>query len=104
MGKGGCFAGNKHNSYNIIITNQMKSLVLSFCHLYLICVHVQTGEDKRIKEFYQSRGLERIIQPAGDGKSLISYCLSLELNLFKLDVQEMCEQQLKQSVTSAFLQ
>lgn len=26
------------------------------------------GEDKRIKEFYQSRGLERIIQPSGDGE------------------------------------
>uniref|UniRef100_A0A671PAT4 Polycomb group RING finger protein 1 n=1 Tax=Sinocyclocheilus anshuiensis TaxID=1608454 RepID=A0A671PAT4_9TELE len=25
-----------------------------------------SGEDKRIKEFYQSRGLERIIQPSGD--------------------------------------
>lgn len=29
------------------------------------------GEDKRIKEFYQSRGLERVIQPAGDGESSI---------------------------------
>lgn len=29
---------------------------------------VFSGEDKRIKEFYQSRGLERIIQPSGEGK------------------------------------
>uniref|UniRef100_A0A8C6SII1 Polycomb group RING finger protein 1 n=1 Tax=Neogobius melanostomus TaxID=47308 RepID=A0A8C6SII1_9GOBI len=27
---------------------------------------LQESEDKRIKEFYQSRGLERVIQPAGD--------------------------------------
>lgn len=36
-----------------------------------IFVPMGTGEDKRIKEFYQSRGLERVIQPAGDGESSI---------------------------------
>lgn len=39
---------------------------------FFFFVLVETGEDKRIKEFYQSRGLERVIQPAGDGKSLSS--------------------------------
>lgn len=37
----------------------------------LFVFYALTGEDKRIKEFYQSRGLERVIQPAGDGKSFI---------------------------------
>ncbi|XP_028445992.1 polycomb group RING finger protein 1 [Perca flavescens] len=29
-------------------------------------LNLKTSEDKRIKEFYQSRGLERVIQPTGD--------------------------------------
>lgn len=39
---------------------------------------IYSGEDKRIKEFYQSRGLERIVQPSGDGRSLIlsHFCLA----------------------------
>lgn len=41
----------------------------------LCCVCL--GEDKRIKEFYQSRGLERVIQPAGDGKSSFYSCICL---------------------------
>ena len=30
------------------------------------------GEDQRIKEFYQSRGLERVVQPSGDGELSMS--------------------------------
>lgn len=41
-----------------------------FKNYYCFLLLDKTGEDKRIKEFYQSRGLERVIQPAGDGKSL----------------------------------
>uniref|UniRef100_A0A8C7WSF6 Uncharacterized protein n=1 Tax=Oryzias sinensis TaxID=183150 RepID=A0A8C7WSF6_9TELE len=32
--------------------------------LWFMC----SGEDKRIRDFYQSRGLERVVQPAGDSK------------------------------------
>lgn len=42
-----------------------------FSLCFLCVMSVQSGEDKRIKEFYQSRGLERIIQPSGDGRSRI---------------------------------
>ncbi|CAG04670.1 unnamed protein product [Tetraodon nigroviridis] len=34
--------------------------------VYKLVPGLQESEDKRIKEFYQSRGLERIIQPSGD--------------------------------------
>uniref|UniRef100_A0A8P4GIU6 Polycomb group RING finger protein 1 n=1 Tax=Dicentrarchus labrax TaxID=13489 RepID=A0A8P4GIU6_DICLA len=34
--------------------------------VYKLVPGLQESEDKRIKEFYQSRGLERVIQPAGD--------------------------------------
>lgn len=29
------------------------------------------GEEKRIREFYQSRGLDRVSQPSGEGMSLV---------------------------------
>uniref|UniRef100_A0A3Q3VR38 Polycomb group RING finger protein 1 n=1 Tax=Mola mola TaxID=94237 RepID=A0A3Q3VR38_MOLML len=38
--------------------------------VYKLVPGLQESEDKRIKEFYQSRGLERVIQPAGDEPSL----------------------------------
>ncbi|XP_017328877.1 polycomb group RING finger protein 1 isoform X3 [Ictalurus punctatus] len=34
--------------------------------VYKLVPGLQESEDKRIREFYQSRGLERIIQPLGD--------------------------------------
>ncbi|TRY85044.1 hypothetical protein DNTS_010313 [Danionella cerebrum] len=34
--------------------------------VYKLVPGLQESEDKRIKEFYQSRGLERIIQPSGE--------------------------------------
>ncbi|XP_028271792.1 polycomb group RING finger protein 1 isoform X1 [Parambassis ranga] len=34
--------------------------------VYKLVPGLQESEDKRIKEFYQSRGLERVIQPTGD--------------------------------------
>uniref|UniRef100_A0A8B9KUD4 Polycomb group RING finger protein 1 n=1 Tax=Astyanax mexicanus TaxID=7994 RepID=A0A8B9KUD4_ASTMX len=34
--------------------------------VYKLVPGLQESEDKRIREFYQSRGLERIIQPSGD--------------------------------------
>ncbi|KAG8003841.1 Polycomb group RING finger protein 1 [Nibea albiflora] len=34
--------------------------------VYKLVPGLQESEDKRIKEFYQSRGLERVIQPSGD--------------------------------------
>lgn len=34
---------------------------VSLSHLSL------AGEEKRIREFYQSRGLDRVTQPSGDG-------------------------------------
>uniref|UniRef100_A0A3Q3FD13 Polycomb group RING finger protein 1 n=1 Tax=Kryptolebias marmoratus TaxID=37003 RepID=A0A3Q3FD13_KRYMA len=37
--------------------------------VYKLVPGLQESEDKRIKEFYQSRGLERVIQPAGDDVS-----------------------------------
>lgn len=44
------------------------SVCLSPGQSWLYIHLVFSGEDKRIKEFYQSRGLERIIQPSGEGK------------------------------------
>uniref|UniRef100_A0A3B3UTA2 Polycomb group RING finger protein 1 n=1 Tax=Poecilia latipinna TaxID=48699 RepID=A0A3B3UTA2_9TELE len=38
--------------------------------VYKLVPGLQESEDKRIKDFYQSRGLERVIQPAGDGGAL----------------------------------
>lgn len=61
----------------IIRLSQVKSELCVFHYFFFL---VETGEDKRIKEFYQSRGLERVIQPAGDGKWLPS--LSLTSNVF----------------------
>ncbi|XP_036072213.1 polycomb group RING finger protein 1 isoform X2 [Oryzias melastigma] len=37
--------------------------------VYKLVPGLQESEDKRIKEFYQSRGLERVVQPAGDNMS-----------------------------------
>ncbi|KAM9377738.1 LOW QUALITY PROTEIN: polycomb group RING finger protein 1-like [Pholidichthys leucotaenia] len=34
--------------------------------VYKLVPGLQESEDKRIKEFYQSRGLERVVQPTGD--------------------------------------
>ncbi|XP_069572619.1 polycomb group RING finger protein 1 isoform X1 [Brachyistius frenatus] len=34
--------------------------------VYKLVPGLQESEDKRIKEFYQSRGLERVVQPGGD--------------------------------------
>lgn len=33
--------------------------------------HPFLGEEKRIREFYQSRGLDRVSQPSGEGMSLV---------------------------------
>lgn len=43
------------------------TLILRYWMLFFF-FYCFLGEDKRIREFYQSRGLERIIQPIGDGK------------------------------------
>lgn len=49
--------------------------VFTYLHnVYIFLSFCSTGEDKRIKEFYQSRGLERVIQPAGDGKCYSRLC------------------------------
>lgn len=33
--------------------------------------HPSLGEEKRIREFYQSRGLDRVSQPSGEGMSSV---------------------------------
>uniref|UniRef100_A0A3B5PSI7 Polycomb group RING finger protein 1 n=1 Tax=Xiphophorus maculatus TaxID=8083 RepID=A0A3B5PSI7_XIPMA len=41
--------------------------------VYKLVPGLQESEDKRIKDFYQSRGLERVIQPAGDALPFTSF-------------------------------
>lgn len=37
----------------------------------MAALHPFLGEEKRIREFYQSRGLDRVTQPSGEGMSLV---------------------------------
>lgn len=37
----------------------------------MAALHPLLGEEKRIREFYQSRGLDRVTQPSGEGMSLV---------------------------------
>lgn len=37
----------------------------------MAALHPFLGEEKRIREFYQSRGLDRVSQPSGEGMSLV---------------------------------
>jgi hypothetical protein len=37
----------------------------------MAALHPSLGEEKRIREFYQSRGLDRVSQPSGEGMSLV---------------------------------
>lgn len=54
--------------YRVMLLEMLAwSPLFSLCFLCVMSVY--SGEDKRIKEFYQSRGLERIVQPSGDGRS-----------------------------------
>ncbi|XP_074086110.1 polycomb group RING finger protein 1 isoform X3 [Macrotis lagotis] len=46
--------------------------------VYKLVPGLQDSEEKRIREFYQSRGLDRVTQPAGEGK----YCLKKGSHLF----------------------
>uniref|UniRef100_A0A8C1C581 Polycomb group RING finger protein 1 n=1 Tax=Cyprinus carpio carpio TaxID=630221 RepID=A0A8C1C581_CYPCA len=41
--------------------------------VYKLVPGLQESEDKRIKEFYQSRGLERILQPSGEDNMGLPY-------------------------------
>lgn len=38
--------------------------------VYKLVPGLQDSEEKRIREFYQSRGLDRVTQPSGEGMSL----------------------------------
>lgn len=63
---------------SLIVLNHLYLMYLKITIVAISVMFVQylcSGEDKRIKEFYQSRGLERVIQPSGDGKSAIQCCL-----------------------------
>lgn len=39
--------------------------------VYKLVPGLQDSEEKRIREFYQSRGLDRVSQPSGEGMSLV---------------------------------
>lgn len=69
--------------YRVMLLEMLAwSTLFSLCFLCVMSVY--SGEDKRIKEFYQSRGLERIVQPSGDGRShlYLAWLGSFEYNIF----------------------
>lgn len=72
-----CAASARDLTLGDVVRVCVNNLIVSY-------VPVETGEDKRIKEFYQSRGLERVIQPAGDGKSSCHCVLDCDVFLSRL--------------------
>lgn len=59
MGTGSVCSGRREDSQGLSSVAMGPGVSLS--HLSL------AGEEKRIREFYQSRGLDRVTQPSGDG-------------------------------------
>ncbi|KAG7255885.1 hypothetical protein CRUP_038628 [Coryphaenoides rupestris] len=53
--------------------------------VYKLVPGLQESEDQRIKDFYQSRGLERVVQHSGDGKD--KHKLSLQQKFVRCSVR-----------------